>query len=80
MLSMLPVGLGARELSFVFLLAKVGVPGEVAAFTAAITRIMWTLVPFLLGIISVNILGAKWVREGSTSSEMGPEPLERPVE
>jgi uncharacterized protein (TIRG00374 family) len=80
MVSMLPVGLGARELSFVFLLTRVGVQGNIAAFTAVITRIMWTLVPFLLGIISVNILGAKWVREGSISPEMRPEPLERPVE
>lgn len=78
--SMLPVGLGARELSFVFLLTRVGVQGDIAAFTAVITRIMWTLVPFLLGIISVNILGAKWVREGCISPETGPESLERPVE
>lgn len=59
--SMLPMGLGVQEISYIALLAKVGIPSDVSILVAIIDRTLWTLVPFILGMISANRLGLKWV-------------------
>lgn len=69
MISMLPMGLGAQELSIVALLTSVGIPPDAGALIALIERGMWTLVPFVLGLISANRLGLQWVGEVSESQE-----------
>jgi uncharacterized protein (TIRG00374 family) len=63
MLSMLPMGLGARDLSSVVLMTQIGVPGDVAVLAAAMDRLLWTLVPFGLGVVSVNALGNRWLQK-----------------
>lgn len=63
--SMLPMGLGVQEISYVALLSKVGVPRDVSLLVAIIDRTMWTLVPFILGMISANRIGLQWVTKGS---------------
>jgi uncharacterized protein (TIRG00374 family) len=58
--SMLPVGLGAQDLSSIMLFTRMGLPDDVAALVAMIERALWTLVPFALGVISMNRLGIRW--------------------
>jgi len=57
--SMMPMGLGARDLSLAVLLGKVGVPADVATYTVLIQRVIATGLSFLLGLISWQILGLK---------------------
>jgi uncharacterized protein (TIRG00374 family) len=57
--SLLPFGLGARDVSMAFLLAQRGVPEAIAASTTLIERIFATGWTSLLGIISLNILGLR---------------------
>ena len=57
--SLMPMGLGARDLSLVVLLGKVGVPADVATYTVILQRVIATGLSFLLGLISWQILGLK---------------------
>ncbi|GBC60384.1 hypothetical protein DENIS_1336 [Desulfonema ishimotonii] len=59
-ISMVPMGLGAKDLSLVALLVRVGVPIEAGTLVAAVERVMWTIVPFLLGLFSVYRLNVHW--------------------
>ena len=56
-MSMLPMGIGAKDASLTALMIQIGVPHEVALVAVLIDRSLWTLVPLLAGIISANILG-----------------------
>lgn len=56
-LSMIPMGLGVRDVSFTLLIVQRGVPDEVALAAAVIQRLFAPGWPLLLGIISANILG-----------------------
>lgn len=55
-ISLMPMGLGARELSLVVLLGKVGVPADIATYAALIQRVIATGLSFFLGLISMRIL------------------------
>jgi uncharacterized protein (TIRG00374 family) len=66
MASMIPVGLGVKEISVVALLAQVGVPGDLATLVALAERVMWTLVPFAVGLVSINRLGTHWLNREDT--------------
>jgi uncharacterized protein (TIRG00374 family) len=59
--SMLPMGLGARDLSLTYLLTLLGVSEEIAALTALVQRVFRTFLPLLIGVISINILGGKQI-------------------
>ena len=56
-LSMLPMGIGVKDASQVVLMTQLGVPQSEALIAALIDRALWTFVPLVAGIISVNILG-----------------------
>lgn len=58
-LSMIPMGLGVRDASFTLLLAKLGIPNEVALSAAVIQRLFSPGWPLLLGLISSNVLGVR---------------------
>jgi uncharacterized protein (TIRG00374 family) len=60
-LSMIPLGLGARDASFVLLLAHLKVPNEIALSVAVIQRLFSPGWPLLLGLISTNVLGLREV-------------------
>ncbi|CAN2040296.1 Lysylphosphatidylglycerol synthetase family protein [Candidatus Magnetomoraceae bacterium gMMP-15] len=64
--SMLPMGLGAKDLSLFALLLHIGVPANVGTLIVAIDRAMWTLVPLVLGIISGCKLGFNWIEKDSS--------------
>lgn len=61
--SMLPMGLGAKEFGFVALLSSLTISTNAGALVATADRVLWTVVPFILGIISVNRLGQRWAEK-----------------
>ncbi len=56
-LSMIPMGIGAKDVSFTFLLVQLGVPADIAVVVATIHRLFAPGWPLFLGLISANILG-----------------------
>lgn len=59
--SMLPMGIGAKDASLLVLMTQLGVPQGVALVAVLVDRALWTLVPLVAGIISANVLGvSKW--------------------
>jgi uncharacterized protein (TIRG00374 family) len=75
-LSMIPLGLGVRDASFVLLLAHLEVPNEIALSVAVIQRLFSPGWPLLLGLISTNVLGLREVLRAAgkgspTGEEMG---------
>jgi len=59
--SMIPMGLGAKDVTFMFVLSKLGVSEQVAVSSALMDRFFHTFLPFGLGIISASILGVKFL-------------------
>lgn len=59
--SFLPMGLGVRDATLVALFVQAGADRDVAIAVAALDRLLSTGVPFLLGIISAQILGLRAV-------------------
>ena len=55
--SMLPMGLGSRDVTLVLLLTQLGPNSDIATATALIQRVFRTVVPLFIGLISINILG-----------------------
>ncbi len=66
--SMLPMGLGARDISFTVLLCQAGVPAGVAVACAATQRLFSPGWPLLLGIISSNYLGVSTLIKNRSST------------
>ena len=58
-ISMLPTGLGARDASMALLLMNVGIPQDIALVGVLVDRVLWSLVPFGIGLLSINILSFK---------------------
>ena len=58
-LSMIPMGLGSRDITTVLLLVRAGASQEVAVASTAAMRVFYTFVPLMRGLISINILGLK---------------------
>lgn len=56
-ITLLPMGIGTQDASFIFLLTSVGVTQDLAVLVTLVDRIVFTAIPFLTGIISANILG-----------------------
>ncbi len=56
-LSMIPMGIGVKDVSFTFLLVQLGIPADIAVVVATIQRLFAPGWPLLLGVISANILG-----------------------
>lgn len=63
-ISMMPLGLGTRDVSLTFLIMQLGVPKEVAVSCALIQRTVRLALPFALGLASANILGIKFWKRG----------------
>jgi uncharacterized protein (TIRG00374 family) len=70
-LSMIPMGIGVRDVSFTLLLMQLGVPNEIALSAAVIQRLFSPGWPLLLGLISTNILGIEVLRVSSKHSLTG---------
>jgi uncharacterized membrane protein YbhN (UPF0104 family) len=85
--SFVPMGLGVRDATLVALFVQAGADRDVAIAVAALDRLLSTGVPFLLGLLSAQILGLRAIlgpkdREAQTavveSSENDP-PVPQPV-
>jgi uncharacterized membrane protein YbhN (UPF0104 family) len=59
--SLLPMGLGVRDATLVALFVQAGADRDVAIAVAALDRLLSTGVPFLLGVLSAQILGLRAV-------------------
>jgi len=55
--SMVPLGLGTKDIAKFLLYMRLGLPPEVAMAIAVLERAIWTLVPFCLGLVSVLFTG-----------------------
>lgn len=66
----LPLGLGPRDLSFVYLLTLLGAPMDIAASAALVQRALRIVVPLGLGLISMGILGFDRLRPPSDIEAM----------
>ena len=60
--SMVPMGLGTRDLSMVFYLSNFGVPSEIAIVVTAIQRVVTTGTGYLLGLTAGGIIGIKSIK------------------
>jgi len=60
--SMVPMGLGTRDLSMVFYLSGFGVPSDVAIVITAIQRVITTGLGYLLGLLASGIIGIKSIK------------------
>jgi len=63
--SMVPMGLGVREGSVLFYLARFGVAGPVAISIVGIQRIISTGITFVIGMLLGTLLGLKNMQEAS---------------
>jgi uncharacterized protein (TIRG00374 family) len=57
--SLVPMGLGTRDLSMLYLLSQFGVTNETGMVIVSIQRVLFTGLGFLLGVISGSWLGIK---------------------
>lgn len=74
-ISFLPMGLGVRDATLVALFVQAGADRDVAIAVTALDRLLSTGVPFLLGILSAQILGLRAVAQpqdlnGQTDSKL----------
>lgn len=56
-ISMLPMGIGVKDVTLVVLVAATGVSHQVAVLGGVVDRMLWSLVPIALGTISASIMG-----------------------
>jgi len=57
--SMVPMGIGTRDISMVFYLSSFGVPSQIAIVVTVIQRVVTTGLGYLVGLISSGIIGVK---------------------
>lgn len=69
--SLLPMGLGPRDVSLVLLLTQLGPSKDVATAAALIQRTVRTVVPIILSLISINILGINRIKKLKKGAEIG---------
>ena len=67
-ISFLPMGLGVRDATLVALFVQAGADRDVAIAVTALDRVLSTGVPFLLGILSAQILGLRAVAQPQDSN------------
>jgi len=61
--SMVPMGIGTRDVSMVYYLTGFGLSADIAVIIVAIQRVITTGVGYLLGLIASSIIGLKSVRD-----------------
>ncbi len=57
--SLLPMGIGVRDATLVALFVQAGADRDIAIAVAALDRLLSTGIPFLLGVLSAQILGLR---------------------
>jgi uncharacterized membrane protein YbhN (UPF0104 family) len=64
--SMIPMGLGVRDVTILGLLMSLGIPKDIAISTALLYRIFNTAVPYLLSLFVSNVLFKNFIAENET--------------
>lgn len=62
-ISMIPMGIGSREVGYLFLLNQLNVPNHAVMSYVLILRVLWTVSSLIIGTISGYYLGMKYLRE-----------------
>lgn len=62
-ISMIPLGIGSREISYLFLLNQLNVPNHSIMSYVLTLRVLWTIFPLIIGTISGYLLGIKYAKE-----------------
>jgi len=68
-ISMVPMGLGTRDISLLLLLQNYGVSGEATLIIVSLQRVLTTGLSFALGIYCGSVLGMKNINIDETSSQ-----------
>ena len=71
-ISLLPMGVGVRDATLVALFVQAGADRDTAIAVAALDRLLSTGVPFLLGVLSAQILGLRAVQQTKDSKAQMP--------
>jgi uncharacterized protein (TIRG00374 family) len=58
-LSMIPMGLGTRDISFIVLLTQLGPTLETATAAAVVQRLLRSVIPLIMSLVSLNVLGIR---------------------
>ena len=69
LISLIPMGIGTRDVTMVVLIERLGASSDTAAICALIYRLLGTVVPLIPGIISVNTLGLKQILQRKKSED-----------
>lgn len=59
LVTMVPMGIGVRDMSMVALLVRSGVDADVATTAALVQRALRTVVPLAIGVFAVHVLGIR---------------------
>jgi uncharacterized protein (TIRG00374 family) len=59
LVSMVPMGLGVRDISMVALLTRGGLSTDVATTVTLVQRVLRTVLPLAIGILAINVLGVR---------------------
>lgn len=62
-ISMIPMGIGSREVGYLFLLNQLNVPNHAIMSYVLTMRVLWTIFSLIIGVISGYYLGMKYLRE-----------------
>jgi uncharacterized protein (TIRG00374 family) len=65
-ISMLPLGIGVKDLTLIALLTAVGVSQEIAVLGALVDRVLWSVVPLVIGTVSAGAIGAQKILSEGT--------------
>lgn len=57
LVSLIPLGLGIRDITGVFILSRFGVAESIGVTVVLVERAFWTVLPLLVGLGSISILG-----------------------
>lgn len=63
--SFIPMGFGTRDATYILLLQQSKVPPEIAYSITIVQRMIWSLLPFAIGLISASVLGVRLLIKNS---------------
>lgn len=78
LISMIPMGIGTRDVSMVLLLSQAGVPTDVLVSLTLIERLIWSVLPFLIGLVGANYLGLRILSAPQDPEVNTPQPKPEP--
>lgn len=64
-MSLLPMGLGAKDISLNVLMIQIGIPREIALVGVLIDRLLWTMIPLVVGLVSANVIGISHLKDNT---------------